>query len=566
MTADAAKWPCPTMHRSQTDNLGRGSIGGFYSLVEASSMIDQFHTYRSRDPVAGQERRQATRRGTGDTLAELARFIGQGANGGRYNTHSPAPSADRGSSRLNLAAENAYPKQRQQGDVAPQRAHRSEYYVAVSQERSDEEEPPAGRYFSGFAVKFNGFHEDGEHPAAVDNVQCRDDRQLVSPSGDNRPPVFPHHEVPTFLLKAFDDRHDADTQSVETGDVYGADDYYVDIPDPRRRDGLVVVLAVLVLAVLGTAGTFAYRAVFGGSALSTGSAIVKTGNWPNKISAYGDDQRSDSNQTLIASADPSEKLVSLEEKPLDIQGPPKTAPRGNSSGPVLGAPGWPAPAPTVAPPEPTAESIPPVAPAGAPGFQQPKKIHTVTVRSEGSDSLEDAPGVPMAKTVLPLAPAPVPAPGSSEPKKIHTVTIRSDGLSRTDISSASRNSTSARRPSAAAAPPVGNQHMSPTPRDSVRSRMTVGTGIAAEASSSGGYAVQVASESNAADAHTVFRTLQTKFPKQLGKREAVVRRTDLGAKGIYYRAMVGPFASMEDATRMCSTLKAAGGNCLVQRN
>ena len=106
--------------------------------------------------------------------------------------------------------------------------------------------------------------------------------------------------------------------------------------------------------------------------------------------------------------------------------------------------------------------------------------------------------------------------------------------------------------------------MSPTPRDSDRSRMTVGTRTAA--SSRGGYAVQVASESNAADAHSVFRTLQTKFPKQLGKREPIVHRTDLGAKGIYYRAMVGPFASMEDATRMCSTLKAAGGNCLVQRN
>jgi cell division septation protein DedD len=110
--------------------------------------------------------------------------------------------------------------------------------------------------------------------------------------------------------------------------------------------------------------------------------------------------------------------------------------------------------------------------------------------------------------------------------------------------------------------------MPPTPdaRDSVRTRMSVGMGTAAEASSRGGYAVQVASASNAADAYKVFRTLQTKFPKQLGKREPIVRPTDLGAKGTSYRAMVGPFASMEDATRMCSTLKAAGGNCLVQRN
>jgi hypothetical protein len=339
---------------------------------------------------------------------------------------------------------------------------------------------------------------------------------------------------------------------------------------------------VLALAVLGTAGAFAYRAMFGGSALPAASAVTKTGNWPNKIvSNYGDDRRSDSNQTPMASADPSEELVSREEKPLDIQGPPKTAPRvistipisPNSSAPSLGAPGsaavaalGPAPAPAVAPPEPTAESVPLVAATGARGLPELKKIHTVAIRSDWPDSVGDAPATPMAASVSPLAPAPVPAPGSPEPKKIHTVTIRSDGSGRTNTSVAARNATSERRPSAAAAPPVGNQPMSPTLRDSVRSRMTFGTGTAAEASSRGGYAVQVASESNAADAHTVFRTLQTKFPKQLGKREPIVRRTDLGAKGIYYRAMVGPFASMEDATRICSTLKAAGGNCLVQRN
>ena len=541
-------------------------------------MIDhKFDTLRSRDPDARQERGQAARRGTGDLLAELARVIGQGANGGRHDRYSPARSADGGFSGLNCAAEKAYHEQRQQGEVAPRRAHQSESYVAVPQERSNEKEPLPGRYFSGPADKFNGFHGDGEHPAAVDNVQYRDDRQPVSLGGDRRPPVFPSDQVPTFLLTASDGRHDADTEPAETGEVYGADDYYVDVPDPRRRDGLIVV-AVLALAVLGTAGTFAYRAMFGGSALPAASAVTKTGNWPNKIvSNYGDDRRSDSNQTPMASADPSEELVSREEKPLDIHGP-KTAPRvistipisPNSSAPSLGAPGsaavaplGPAPAPAVAPPEPTAESVPLVAATGAPGLPELKKIHTVAIRSDLPDSVGDALATPM---VSPLAPAPVPAPGSPEPKKIHTVTIRSDGSGRTNSSVAARNATSERRPSAAAAPPVGNQPMSPTPRGGVRSRMTVGTGTAAEASSRGGYAVQVASESKAADAHTVFRTLQTKFPKQLGKREPIVRRTDLGAKGIYYRAMVGPFASMEDATRMCSTLKAAGGNCLVQRN
>jgi len=60
--------------------------------------------------------------------------------------------------------------------------------------------------------------------------------------------------------------------------------------------------------------------------------------------------------------------------------------------------------------------------------------------------------------------------------------------------------------------------------------------------------------------------LQAKYPNQLGGREPIVRRADLGAKGTYYRALVGPFASIEQAAGVCRSLKAAGGNCIVQRN
>ena len=45
----------------------------------------------------------------------------------------------------------------------------------------------------------------------------------------------------------------------------------------------------------------------------------------------------------------------------------------------------------------------------------------------------------------------------------------------------------------------------------------------------------------------------------------MVKRVDLGAKGVYYRAMVGPFGSSDEASKLCSRLKAAGGSCFVQR-
>ena len=82
----------------------------------------------------------------------------------------------------------------------------------------------------------------------------------------------------------------------------------------------------------------------------------------------------------------------------------------------------------------------------------------------------------------------------------------------------------------------------------------------------GGYAVQVTSQRSEVEAQASFRALQAKFPGQLGSRHPIVRRADLGAKGVYYRALVGPFASAEQAAGLCSSLKAAGGVCIVQRN
>ena len=82
----------------------------------------------------------------------------------------------------------------------------------------------------------------------------------------------------------------------------------------------------------------------------------------------------------------------------------------------------------------------------------------------------------------------------------------------------------------------------------------------------GGYAVQVSSQRSEGEAQAAFRSLQAKFPRELGSHHAMFRRADLGAKGVYYRALVGPFASAEQASSLCSSLKAAGGSCIVQRN
>ena len=326
---------------------------------------------------------------------------------------------------------------------------------------------------------------------------------------------------------------------------YAEDEYSDEAPSRRRRGGLVMVAAVLGLAVLGTAGAFAYRAMLGGSIMPSLPPIIKAGGGPNKIVPANNPATQSGPSTQAAAGSGSgEKLVSREEQPVDIQDPAKSAPRIVSTIPVM--PSTPAPGPVVAnsgvadpafPPPPSTLAPPATSPLTT-GTSMPtptptpRKIHTVIVRSDQMGGPTDAAAAATA----------APAPRSSPP--------------------ATRQVSSARSEPLALVPTAEGAAPKPVRTHTARSEPTTPE----PSSSSGGYAVQVTSQRSEAEAKSAFRSLKTKYPAQLGSREPIIRRADLGAKGTYYRALVGPFASMEEAASVCSSLKAAGGNCLVQRN
>ena len=78
--------------------------------------------------------------------------------------------------------------------------------------------------------------------------------------------------------------------------------------------------------------------------------------------------------------------------------------------------------------------------------------------------------------------------------------------------------------------------------------------------------MQLSSQKTEAEATSSFRSLQAKFPDELGGKNPIIRRADLGTKGVFYRTMVGPFASVQEANQFCASFKAAGGNCVVPNN
>ena len=143
---------------------------------------------------------------------------------------------------------------------------------------------------------------------------------------------------------------------------------------------------------------------------------------------------------------------------------------------------------------------------------------------------------------------------NNEPRKIKTLAEKGDAAENGGV------------PADATAPVAKPAAAAPAPEPAAQTRIAATNPVQTVPSADGGYLVQVSSQKNEADAQASYRALQTKFPSVLGSRSPVIKRVDLGDKGVYYRAMVGPFGTPEEAAQFCGKLKTAGGQCVVQRN
>ena len=243
----------------------------------------------------------------------------------------------------------------------------------------------------------------------------------------------------------------------------------------------------------------------------------------------------------MAAGDGAEKIVPREEAPVDVNA--KSGPRVVF--PPLNQNGSPPSVASVAPGTPPPASVG----NGVLPNNEPRKIKTLSVRGDQPD------GAASPVTAAP-PPAAKPAPAAK--------------TTATPAPAAPRSPPSAANASANAPLSLTPQDSPPTPAADTRTRAAAATPVQTAPSggggSSGGYLVQVSSQKNEADAHASYRALQSKFPTVLGSRAPLIKRADLGDKGVYYRAMVGPFGSPDEASQFCGSLKTAGGQCVVQRN
>lgn len=288
---------------------------------------------------------------------------------------------------------------------------------------------------------------------------------------------------------------------------------------PKRRGGMMTVAAVLALAVVGTAGAYAYRSI-AGSPRSGEPPIIKADAGPTKVVP---EKQASEKQIYDRVGDKSgERMVSREEQPVEVD--------ARSGGPRVVFPPL-----TQNPSPPSGASVSPAVRPTGPGVangtlsgEAPRRIRTLSIRPDQAD-------VTSHTNSTPPAPAPVQAMPARAPA----------------TQAASTNAPIALTPQAA-------------PQES-RSRVASLAAPMGVPTASGSY-VQVSSQRSEADAMTSYKVLQGKYPGILGARHPVVRRADLGSKGVYYRALVGPFGSTDEATQFCLNLQSAGGKCIVQRN
>jgi hypothetical protein len=474
-------------------------------------MADRYQDRRlpADDHYDRDDDQHASAKGESDPLAELARLIGQ---------TDPFGTMGRANQK-----------------VQPPTSVRAQYQQPAA---PDDEPPPAGRPAWMQRARQEAPQQDypKDYPSAVHPVH-----RYAPPRADaDREPD------PSRYDDALYGERDSATQEEQYGQAYSDDPYgYQDgydeeaeEPVQKRRGGMVTVGVILALAVVGTGAAFAYRTYV--AAPRTGEPpIIRADAGPTKIVPTPSDG-TPKTPDRMAAGDGAEKIVPREEVPVDVNA--KSGPR------------------VVFPPL-NQNSSPPSVASVAPGGSQlaaagsgtlpnsePRKIKTLSVRGEQSDGAAAAPATsPPPPTAKPAAAAKTsPAAPRTQPSAANA---NASGNAPLSLVPQQGNE----------APPVAE------PRTRVAATNPVQAAPGASASS-GGYLVQVSSQRNEADAQASYRALQSKFPAVLGSRSPLIKRADLGDKGVYYRAMVGPFSSSDEASQFCGSLKTAGGQCVVQRS
>lgn len=85
------------------------------------------------------------------------------------------------------------------------------------------------------------------------------------------------------------------------------------------------------------------------------------------------------------------------------------------------------------------------------------------------------------------------------------------------------------------------------------------------ASKPNGMALHLSSNRTKESANREWAQLKAAFPEQLGSLDLEIARTDLGAKGVFFRVIAGSFTDKSSAARICAELRKKKQYCAVMQ-
>ncbi|MCC6948923.1 MAG: SPOR domain-containing protein [Bradyrhizobiaceae bacterium] len=402
-------------------------------------------------------------------------------------------------------------------------------------------------------------------PDGVDTESAKDFELPADARSPRRTPASQRHDDGyTYAGSEYDPDYDDEAYLPAHGD-----EFYEEAPRRRLKGWLLAGVAAAAVIVIGVSGLFAYRAIFNVDGTGKPPVTIRPEAGPTKVAPGSETKAADGGNKQIydrVGGEPAgggERIVSREERPVTPDRIPQGTPSPSPAGVVTAIPQFNA-APTQAAPTQAAPMSPP-----PPVSTEPRRVRTVTVRSDGT-IVQDAGRVPAA-----AAPASVartgPAPASNGPMALQGGAQPAGGQSpalppsRPGTSGAASDNPWANLSSqgqyATPGTPAQTQAALPPQQPAPAPAIAVSAPPPA-----GSYVVQVAAQKTEADAQATWQSLQQRFPTILSGQQAQIRRVDLGERGIFYRAQVGPFSSRAQASEVCQSLKAAGGECVIQRN
>jgi len=558
--------------------------------------------YRSSDPLG---RGSGSNAPANDPLAELARLIGQNDPFAEFGARPGEAQQDPQNYQQGY---DQYPAQPYNGQPTqpyppePTQAYQPEPVPQFPEElpplrfgAASQPRQPALEDWQGQPAPPNAYHQPAETygvPPPMRAVPGFDSPSIPQPIGHSssddyyqsaplpfdQAPRTAADPLPSFLTAP--ERHPSQPSFAQQPAIFppqadtGAmpaphdDEFYDDAPRPRRR-GLLTVAAVLMLAVVGTAGAVAYRNYFGGPSTSGPPPVIRASADPSKVppppSAKASSDFTKDNYERFPEGSKDERIVGREEKPIDQKDLARSSPS------------------VATPPRSNASGNPPNT------IGQTRAVRTVPITPNPGDmamnspsitpdtGLMPSPSTPQAGSNFPSpsapaarsvesAPAPVTQPAPQAPPR----TASTARTTRSATSGNSGNAPLSLRPDAPeqSPPPSASAYRDASPTAPSRQASAAPAPRASAPSAAGGgrFLVQVSSQKSESEAEASYRGIQSKYSSVLSGQPHTVRRADLGTKGVYYRAMVGPFGTREQAVQLCSSLKSAGGDCVVQAN